>query len=229
MKIYQIEISNRCNLTCSYCPHPTQAREQGLMSWDTFTKSIELVERCGQRTAYLHNFGEPLLHPQLVEFVRHCSDREITASFFTNGVLVTHQVLADLADAGLRFLCISEHTKGEFDRVQTLIHEGGHPIDVGDTFRPIRKELHSWAGQVRRHGPEPVSLNEPYREPCIFERQQAAVVLWDGRINVCCIDAEGRGIQGTVNDYLADPDQYRFNPISLCSGCTLMRGDEDLS
>jgi MoaA/NifB/PqqE/SkfB family radical SAM enzyme len=100
LKIYQIEISNRCNLTCSYCPHPTQAREQGLMSWETFTKSIELVERCGQRTAYLHNFGEPLLHPHLVEFVRHCSDRGISASFFTNGVLVTHQVLADLADAG---------------------------------------------------------------------------------------------------------------------------------
>lgn len=225
LKIYQIEISNECNLTCSYCPHPAQLRPKGLMTWDTFEKAVALLKRCGQRVAYLHNFGEPLLHPELIRFVRHCTENEVSASFFTNAVLITDAVLGDLADAGLRSLAISEHTKGELDRVRQLIEEGRYPISISDTFRPVRRTLHTWAGQTSVGQAAGVSVGA---DACIFERRQAAVVLWDGRVNVCCIDVEGRGVQGTVDDYLSDPDSYRFRPIDLCAGCTLMRGDEEL-
>src|SRR5262249_27438078 len=98
MKIYQIEISNFCNLECTYCPHPTQIREKGNMSAETFQKTLDLLERCGQKTAFLHNFGEPLLHPDLISFVQKCTTRGIAASFYTNGVLVTDQILQNLAD-----------------------------------------------------------------------------------------------------------------------------------
>lgn len=229
MKIYQIEISNHCNLTCSYCPHPSQHRVRGLMSQHTFEDAIELLLRCGQRTAYLHNFGEPLLHPSLIAFVTHCTDRGVVASFFTNGVLLTESILEDLAQAGLRYLYISEHTRGQCDRVRDLIGHGGYPIEVRDTFRPVRNELHSWAGQVRSDAIKLVRPAPTRRLPCLFERQNAAVVLWDGRVNVCCIDVEGRGVQGTVADYLSAPDSYQFRPIDLCAGCSLMRGDEELS
>lgn len=229
MKIYQIEISNQCNLTCSYCPHPQQSREKGFMAWETFEKSIDLLKRCGQRTAYLHNFGEPLLHPDVVEFVRYCDTHGVTASFFTNGVLLNVDILVELANAGLRSLCISEHTKGELRRVEQLIADGGIPISLADTFRPIRRDLHSWGGQVRQHEPVLVDVGMRSRQPCIFERQHAAVVLWDGRVNVCCIDVEGRDTRGMVDDYLLGPERYRFTPIDLCRGCSLMRGEEDLT
>lgn len=227
MKIYQIEISNECNLACSYCPHPTQRRPRGLMTRPTFEKSLELLLRCGQRTAYLHNFGEPLLHPELVDFVARCTQRGVAASFFTNGVLLTRDVLAALARAGLRFLYLSEHTRGEGARVRHLIESGGFPIEVRDTFRPVRPALHDWARQVRARPAGPHSSAGP--GPCLFERERAAVILWDGRVNVCCIDVEGRGVRGAVDDYLDDPGAYRFRPIALCEGCTLMRGEEDLS
>lgn len=229
MKIYQIEISNRCNLACSYCPHPTQRRRQGLMSRETFERSVELLLRCGQRTAYLHNFGEPLLHPEVDGLVRHCTSRGVAASFFTNGVLVTGEVLAALSGAGLRFLYVSEHTRGEGARVRELIDSGGYPIELRETFRPVQTALHTWAGQVTSQaaGASPHPSSGP--GPCLFEREHAAVILWDGRVNVCCIDVEGRGVQGSVDDYIADPERYRFRGIDLCAGCTLMRGDEDLS
>lgn len=200
------------------------------MSRNTFENAIELLLRCDQRTAYLHNFGEPLLHPNVTDFVAHCTARGVAASFFTNGVLITEPVLDALAQAGLRYLCVSEHTRGECDRVRALIQHGAYPIEVRDSFRPVRNQLHSWAGQVHSSGPTPVSLVSPRRQlPCIFERQNAVVVLWDGRVNVCCIDAEGRGVQGTVADFLNSPDSYQFRPIGLCTGCSLMRGDEELS
>lgn len=229
MKIYQIEISNHCNLTCSYCPHPAQLRRQGLMSSDTFDKSLELLIRCGQRTAYLHNFGEPLLHPDVVGFVRRCTERGVAASFFTNGVLLTHEILATLSEAGLRSLCVSEHTRDETQRVLGLIADGGFGIEVTDTFRPARHALHTWAGQVSSRAAAGSAHPSEGPGPCLFERHHAAVILWDGRVNACCIDAEGHGVQGTVDDYLADPSRYRFRSTHLCAGCTLMRGDEDLS
>jgi hypothetical protein len=229
VKVYQIEISNFCNLTCSYCPHPAQTRVKGNMTWPTFEKAIELLIRCGQRTAYLHNFGEPLLHPQIVDFVRHCTDRGVEASFFTNGVLLTGELLAGLADAGLRYLYVSEHARGEARRVGALIAEAGLPLEIRDRFRPQRDQLHTWAGQVAHGGRMlPVHASEG-PGPCLFQRQEAAVVLWDGRISACCIDVEGQGALGTVDDYLANPGSYAFRPIGLCRGCTLMRGAEDLS
>jgi len=229
VKIYQIEISNHCNLTCSYCPHPTQQRTRGHMTRETFEKSVELLLRCGQRTAYLHNFGEPLLHPEVVDFVAHCTERGVDASFFTNGILLSPELLARLADAGLTHLCVSEHTRGEGDRVARLIEETGVPVAIRDRFRPQRQQLHSWAGQVTPGARIlPVHASEG-PGPCLFERQQAAVVLWDGCIGVCCIDVEGQGARGTVDDYLAGDAEYHFAPIPLCGGCSLMRGEEDLS
>jgi len=199
------------------------------MTWETFAKSLELLIRCGQRTAYLHNFGEPLLHPNGVGFVRRCTERGVTASFFTNGVLVTAKVLEELADAGLQFLCVSEHTRGEAARVRRLIADGGLPIEVRDTFRPVRGALHTWAGQVTSRAAVGFAHPSEGVGACLFERQDAAVILWDGRVNLCCIDVEGHGVQGTVDDYLPDPSRYRFRPADLCAGCTLMRGEEDLS
>jgi hypothetical protein len=197
------------------------------MSFATFEKSIELLIHCNQRTAFLHNFGEPLLHPDLNGFVAHCTSRSVVASFFTNGTLLTGEVLDGLARAGLRFLCVSQHTRDELDRVRRLLRANRSPIEVRDTFTPVRGRLHSWAGQTRSNS-SPASSN-PDDGPCLFQREDAAVVLWDGRVNVCCIDAEGAGVQGTVDDYLGDPASYRFRPIALCAGCGLMRGDEDLS
>lgn len=230
MKIYQIEISNLCNLTCSYCPHPTQEREKGLMSIDTFQKAIELVRRCEQKRAYLHNFGEPLLHPLIFDFIKYAFARDVSVSFYTNGVLLDVEMAQRLAAAGLREICVSDHVAGESNRVQVLFHVYSIPIHVIETFRPGNETLHTWADQVSVPKAFSKSKEDDARPhgPCIFERQKAAVVLWDGRVNVCCIDNEATGVLGTVDDYL-HRISYSFRPIPLCLNCSLMRGDEDLS
>jgi hypothetical protein len=137
-------------------------------------------------------------------------------------------LLEELAAAGLTLLCVSDHTGGEIARIRGLIESRGLGIDVGDTFRPRRGTLHTWAGQVPAEPPTRRG-RDAEGGPCIFQRESAVVVLWDGRINVCCIDVEGRGVHGVVDDYLDDPTRYAFEPIALCQGCGLMRGDEVLA
>ena len=148
MKIFQIEVSNLCNLRCTYCPHPHQSRPAGLMTEKTFKKAIDLVLQCGQQTAYLHNFGEPLLHPLLPHFVQHCRERDVNPSFFTNGVLLDEEMLLSLWTSGLRSISISEHASGEIGRIKQLLHDTNTSIEVGDTFVPKKSHMHDWAGQV---------------------------------------------------------------------------------
>lgn len=230
MKIYQIEVSNICNLTCGYCPHPVQTRPKGLMDLSTFEKSIELLIRCGQRRAFLHNFGEPLLHPDLPRFISHATHRGVTCSFYTNGVLLDKPMLQTLIEAGLREICVSEHTRDEINRVQALIRIADAPIRIVDTFRPTKARMHDWAGQTAgkgNHSPS-AARQTGLPVPCVFEINNAIVVLWDGRINICCIDGHGTGISGTVDDYLAHGANYVFRPAKICATCTLMRHNEAL-
>jgi len=198
-----------------------------MMSLETFVKALQLVRNCGQRTAWLHNFGEPLLHPDILSFIRIATDSGIEASFYTNGLLLTDELSTSLVEAGLRSLCVSDHVRGTSDRVRARLDRLGLPLKVQETYRPAKSLIHDWAGQVAHP-----TANNAYIHgaagPCLFQRNNAAVILWDGRINVCCIDVEGAHSPGSVDDYLNDTSRYEFAPIPLCNGCTLMRGDEDL-
>lgn len=227
MKVYQIEISNICNLTCSYCPHPTQTRTKGLMDIDIFKKSMDLLLMCGQKIAYLHNFGEPMLHPDLPEFIGYATTRGIETSFYTNGELLTEKLAKELIESGLHEICVSAHSAGQIDRIRGLLKSEDLSLKVTDTFRPSNHTNHNWAGQVfnKRVKKQYGNLNI---EPCIFEKENMFVVLWDGRVNACCIDVNGCDSRYTIDDLLKENSRYKFMKISTCSKCDLMRGDENI-
>lgn len=196
------------------------------MTFETFALALELTKRCGQGSAYLHNFGEPLLHPRLPDMIRMCLEAGIEPSFYTNGALMNADNLRELEEAGLRTIWLSEHTEGELDRVSALIRDQGSSIKIAGNFKPDPEALHTWASQVAT---VPLAHGSSHSiEPCLFERQNAVVVLWDGSVTNCCIDANGQGIRGTVRDYLGNELNYTFERIPLCNGCTLMRTPEEL-
>ena len=65
-----IEISNICNLQCSFCPEVIRDKQK---------MDLSLFETCIQQVApltdqvCLHLMGEPLLHPNLQEMVDICA------------------------------------------------------------------------------------------------------------------------------------------------------------
>lgn len=221
MKIYQIEISNLCNLTCSYCPHVHQKREKGFMSFDMFQKTLRLVKQCGQKKIFLHNFGEPLLHPQLEMFIAYSVAHGFIPDFFTNGILLDIEKLKSLFQAGLRNISISEHRYGEADRIRRLIADAGMSLTITNIFH-FESERHDWSGQVGTKSP---SINP--NGPCLFERENAAVILWDGRLNTCCIALESHH-DLHIDDILTKGASYSFQPIPLCHSCDLMKSDDIL-
>lgn len=223
MYMYQIEVSNVCSLRCSYCPHPQQQRTKSFMSEATFRMCVELFKSCENKNElWLHNFGEALLHPKLAAFIALARERGVKCSFFTNGMQTrTHPVPSaawrELADAGLESVSFSAHamTVTEFGQMV------GGALEIRQTFDPVAANLRSWAGQV---GP----AETPSAEPCLFQRHDAFVVLWDGRISSCCLDVEGFHRDLFVRDLLEGTRTYSFRSIPLCGTCSSMRAEEDM-
>ena len=67
-KIY-IEITNICNLNCSFCSKDNRIKES-----ISRTNMEELLKKINDYTdyVYLHVKGEPLLHPKLKEILDLC-------------------------------------------------------------------------------------------------------------------------------------------------------------
>ena len=82
-KIY-IEITNRCNLNCSFCSKVEKPLRT--MAIDEFRVILEKVKDYTD-TIYLHVKGEPLLHPNLVEFLTMAEEYDLKVNITTNGTL----------------------------------------------------------------------------------------------------------------------------------------------
>lgn len=83
-KIY-IEISNICNLACTFCPEVE--REKKVMKADFFQQLLpEVNPLCEQIT--LHLMGEPLAHPEFKKIVHICQEQDAKVNLTTNGILL---------------------------------------------------------------------------------------------------------------------------------------------
>lgn len=83
-----IEITNACNLKCSFCPSASLTKRK-YVDKDDFQNIIFQVKNY-TNTVYLHILGEPLLHPNFKELVECCKKNNIRIRLTTNGTLL-HQ------------------------------------------------------------------------------------------------------------------------------------------
>lgn len=83
-KVY-IEISNICNLKCSFCPGTT--RESRRMSLEEFEIVLNKIKDYTDYI-YFHLLGEPLCHPQLNEFLILAEEMNFKVIITTNGTLL---------------------------------------------------------------------------------------------------------------------------------------------
>jgi len=82
-KIY-IEITNNCNLNCSFCSKTTRPRKyMSLKEWE------EILIKIKEYTdyIYLHVKGEPLLHPRVIDFIKLAEKYDLKVNLTTNGIL----------------------------------------------------------------------------------------------------------------------------------------------
>ena len=110
-KIY-IEITNNCNLKCSFCSEVKRKRR--FMTPEEF-ENILIKIKDYTDYIYLHIKGEPLLHPNIIEFLRLADKYNLKVNLTTNGTLFS-KVAKELSECNsLRKINFSLHSENSLD------------------------------------------------------------------------------------------------------------------
>src|SRR5713101_4350463 len=93
--------TRRCNLACTYCNEFDDFSEPVAVA--EMKKRLDLLADMGTSIITISG-GEPLLHPELDEIIRHIRRRGMIAGMITNGFLLTKERIEQLNRAGLEHL-----------------------------------------------------------------------------------------------------------------------------
>ena len=210
--IHQIELTTRCNLRCRYCPSPQKLRPHEDMTWSTYEAALDLVKfyvrQCTQTELSLTGIGESLMHPRFFEAVaaaRQVIGPKRDLVITTNGLLLDDAACQTLKEFAPKVFVSLHRPEKAGPAVEAAkragIFAGANPAPSISAF--------NWAGQVKWHVSAPRTL-------CEYLRLGWGVVLVDGSVTTCCLDADGSGLIGTVWD---NPETLKLQPYKLCESC----------
>jgi MoaA/NifB/PqqE/SkfB family radical SAM enzyme len=137
-----VELTSRCNLRCEMCPMGNLGRPEQDMPWWLVEKVAAELSELGVPVSWLHEMGEPLLHPRIDEAIELFPGCSVS----TNAVRLDEQTAQRLLATSLRRirLCLDTVDRelypevrrgGDFDRVVANIRSfleasAGHDIEV---------------------------------------------------------------------------------------------------
>ena len=102
---FDVELATHCNNNCGICPRDKISRPKGIMEPQVFENlskwypSNSNVMFCGM--------GEPLLNPNLIEYIKINKKRELITNITTNGILLTKSKIDELVESGIDLIQIS--------------------------------------------------------------------------------------------------------------------------
>ena len=111
-----VEITNVCNLNCSFCPKNSRAKRfMSTEEFDLITNEISPLTN----TICLHLMGEPLLHPNLKEILEISSKKNLGVYLTTNGTLIKQNL--ELLKLGfIKKISVSLHSYEANDNLVSL-------------------------------------------------------------------------------------------------------------
>ena len=143
-KSVKIEITSRCNLSCSYCARASSRRPSGDMPIETFKSILIDLVALGVEEVGLFYLGEPFVLQNVHKYIRECKKAGINYVFITtNGTMCTPDRLRLCVDAGLDSMKFSINS---YDRTS---YEEYHGVDMFDAIIENVKWLHMYKNSNR--------------------------------------------------------------------------------
>ncbi len=106
-----MEITNRCNLKCSYCFANSDAT--GYLYEPPYEKCIEMVDKLREQNppcpAILISGGEPTLRDELIDLIKYCRSKDMMVIIATNGYKIAGSLeyAKKLQEAGVSVIYLS--------------------------------------------------------------------------------------------------------------------------
>lgn len=100
--IIDIELTNKCTLNCLICPRNQMTRHVGLIEESLFKEIVDqIIEYTHTEFLWLHQFGDPLLHPKLEELSDYATKKGLRVGISTKGVLLTEEKAKSIANSDI--------------------------------------------------------------------------------------------------------------------------------
>tara|TARA_B100000686_G_scaffold20346_1_gene18736 strand:- start:3576 stop:5141 length:1566 start_codon:yes stop_codon:yes gene_type:complete len=95
-----LELTNKCNFHCEFCPSDSQTRLHGYMELSLAKKIFdEISEKKLVSQVHLHLMGEPTLHPKLNEILNYAKGRNVKINLTTNGSTLVKKKLPKILES----------------------------------------------------------------------------------------------------------------------------------
>jgi len=131
-KVY-VEPTSACNLRCRICMRNSWSEPVGSMEMATYRRLVDGLRGVPSlRTIAFWGFGEPLLHPNIVEMVALAKELGSKTELITNGLLLDREMAEGLVMAGLDTLVVS---------VDGTSPESHADIRSGTKLREVQKNV----------------------------------------------------------------------------------------
>ncbi|HEX3077377.1 MAG TPA: radical SAM protein, partial [Lachnospiraceae bacterium] len=212
-RIY-IEITNICNLSCSFCP--ALSREQHRMTTKEFEHILKEISPYTDYV-YLHVKGEPLIHPDIDDILALCDKYHMYANITTNGTLIASRKEILYHAKALRQVNISLHSFED----PIILKESKESAGAGCYFESRSQTIKNndilQAEQSLFHYLEPIVEAANYFSA--HTDTITALRLWN--IDSANMDASSRSKNGMVIRYLENSFEVAINPSELSRGIKL--------
>jgi MoaA/NifB/PqqE/SkfB family radical SAM enzyme len=200
-----IELTNYCNLSCSYCYSPLKLRPQGLMSEATFGRLVDQLHALKSPWVYVVGLGEPTLHPQFASFIRRLRPVAGFLQLGSNLQRMSEGVVESIFDAPVDQITIS---------VDGATREAYEQSRLGGSFERLMANLAALVERKRAYGSSLLVNIRIMLRPSQEADQEEMERFWKpygDTINVLHLGDFGTG----------DPDTYPVRLPGVFPRCTL--------
>ena len=126
-----IEITTQCNLNCRYCARSLWGKQSEDMSKALFHDLLDMLPHAYRIT--LVGLGEPLIHPDILDFVSEAASQGRRVALVTNGTRLDTSLSRELIRAGLQSITFSIDTLN-----QEVISDLKSGTDVGRVIENMK-------------------------------------------------------------------------------------------
>lgn len=134
-----VEITNVCNVQCSFCPEVE--RPNANMNFRQFKHAIDQVAPFAKQVC-LHLMGEPLAHKDLEKFLAYCEEAKVQVNLTSNGLLLPQKKEILLNSMALHQLNVSVQSFHDNFPEKSLEEYLEKVMNVFDEMIELRPEVY---------------------------------------------------------------------------------------
>lgn len=140
-----IELTNRCQLRCTYCTSPLKLRPSGFMTDSTFRRVIAQLRQWRIRRVRVVGNGEPTFHPKFAWMIKEIAESSGYIELKTSLQYVRDNVIEAMVKANIDAIRISvdSNSKEEYE----ALRQGGNFQTLLENLKKLMQARKSLSGK----------------------------------------------------------------------------------